>query len=82
MSGATLRSAQRAIDRAGVPVELQRCPDGYHIFIFDRPDLNVWDTVSEMVPYTSHLSPAEWVERAGIAMNTIKADLADRGITV
>lgn len=64
MAGATIRSVNRAIKRARIPVELARAPEGYHYFIYDNPERGVYDTVSVMVPYTNSVSVDRWVEWA------------------
>lgn len=69
----TIRQAQRAIDRAGVPLELVR-GEGYHYFIYDQPRRGVYETVSIYVPYTKTYSAAEWADQAG----WVYRDLLDR----
>lgn len=64
MTGATIRSVNRAIARAKIPVELVRAPEGYHYFIYDNPERGVYDTVSVMVPYTNSVSVERWVQWA------------------
>jgi hypothetical protein len=39
---------------------------GYLYFVYDRPELNVWETYSVPVCYLNHLSLEEWV-RIGAA---------------
>lgn len=41
-------------------VELVR-GDGYHYFIFDRPEQNVYETHSVYTCYTNHMSDDRWV---------------------
>lgn len=68
---ATIRSAQRAIDKLGVPLEIVR-GEGYHYFIYDT--LRHYETVSVYIPYTSHQTPLQWAE---IALN-IWADIKEK----
>lgn len=63
-TGTTIRQAQRAIDRAGIPLELVR-GEGYHYFVYDQPRRNAYETVSIYVPYTNTYSAAEWADQAG-----------------
>lgn len=79
MSGATLKQAQAAIDRAGLPLELVR-GEGYHYVIYDRPALNIFETESIYVPYTSHMDTAGWVAAAELAWATIKQACERRGL--
>jgi hypothetical protein len=81
MSGSTLKTAQAAINLRGVPLELVR-GEGYHYFIYDRPDIDVYETESVMVPYTNSQSDNRWVECALSAMETIRAVLQRRGIEI
>ena len=67
---ATIRQAQRAINRAGIPVELVR-GEGYHYFVYDNPEKGIFDTISVYVPYTNQLSVERWVEEAKDAYDTI-----------
>lgn len=69
----TIRQAQRAIDKAGIPVELVR-GEGYHYFVYDNPEKGIFDTVSVYVPYTKHLSVECWVEEAQSAYDLIYRD--------
>ena len=61
----TIRQAQRAIDKAGIPLEIVRAPEGYHYFIYDVLARGIFETVSLYVPYTNTYTPAEWAEQAG-----------------
>lgn len=72
-TGTTIRQAQRAIDKAGIPLELVR-GEGYHYFIYDQPRRNIYETVSIYVPYTKTYSAAEWANQAGL----VYCDLLDR----
>lgn len=38
--------------------------DGYHYFVFDDVDANVYETHSVMVSYTKQLTIAQWMEEA------------------
>ena len=71
----TIRQAQRAIDKAGIPLEIVRAPEGYHYFIYDVP--GVYETVSVYVPYTNTYSAAEWAEQAGLAYTDILNHIAE-----
>ena len=66
----TLASANRAIAKAGIPLELVR-GDGYHYFIYDIPAENVFDTESVYVCYTNTYTAKEWVKEATYAMAKI-----------
>jgi hypothetical protein len=61
----TIRQAQRAIDKAGIPLEIVR-GEGYHYFIYDVPARDIYETVSIYVPYTNTYSAAEWANQAGL----------------
>lgn len=61
----TIRQAQRAIDKAGIPLEIVR-GEGYHYFIYDVPARGLYETVSIYVPYTKTYSAAEWANQAGL----------------
>lgn len=69
----TLRQAQRAIEKAGIPVELARGV-GYHYFVYNNPEKGIFDTVSVYVPYTKDLSVERWVEEALSAYDVIYKD--------
>ncbi len=69
----TIRQAQRAIDKAGVPLEIVR-GEGYHYFIYDVPARGIYETASIYVPYTKTYSPAEWANQAGL----VYTDILDR----
>lgn len=73
MTGATLARANRAIEKAGIPVELVR-GEGYHYFVYDNPERNVYDTISVMVPYTNMCPVEWWVKEAEDAYEKIIAD--------
>lgn len=79
MSGATLKQAQAAVDRRGLPLELVR-GEGYHYFVYDQN--GHYDTVSEYVCYTNMLSAEQWADRAQSALDTIRADQVSRGIAL
>jgi hypothetical protein len=61
----TIRQAQRAIDKAGIPLEIVR-GEGYHYFIYDVPARDIFESVSLYVPYTKTYSAAEWANQAGL----------------
>ena len=61
----TIRQAQRAIDKARIPLEIVR-GEGYHYFIYDVPARGLYETVSIYVPYTKTYSAAEWANQAGL----------------
>jgi len=69
----TIRQAQRAIDKAGIPLEIVR-GEGYHYFIYDVPARGIYESVSIYVPYTKTYSAAEWANQAGL----IFIDMTDR----
>lgn len=75
----TLTQVNRALAKTGIPLELER-GDGYHYFIFDRPDLGLYETVSEYIPYTSHVSVERWVDMARSAMETIRAECPELAV--
>lgn len=66
----TIRQAQRAIDKAGIPLEIVR-GEGYHYFIYDVPARGLYETVSVYVPYTNTYSAAEWANQAGLVYTNI-----------
>lgn len=66
---ATIRSVNAAVRKAGIPLELVR-GEGYHYWVHDED--GHYDTVSEMVCYTSHISVEKWVEWARIAMKEMQ----------
>lgn len=72
-TGTTIRQAQRAIDRAGIPLELVR-GEGYHYFVYDQPRRNAYETVSIYVCYTKDYTADQWAEQAGL----VYRDLLDR----
>ena len=61
----TLARAQRAIDKARIPLDLVR-GEGYHYFVYDDRGPN-YDTLSVMIPYTKMYTAKEWVNQAGLA---------------
>ena len=67
---ATIKAVNAAVKKAGLPLELVR-GEGYHYWVHD--DDGYFETVSEMVCYTSHLTVERWVEWAKIAFKTMKA---------
>lgn len=71
----TIRQAQRAIDKAGVPLEIVR-GEGYHYFIYDVPARNIYETVSIYVPHTKTYSAAEWANQAGLVYTDITNRIA------
>jgi len=71
----TIRQAQRAIDKAGIPLEIVR-GEGYHYFIYDVPARNLFETVSIYVPYTNTYTPAEWANQAGLIYTDITNRIA------
>lgn len=77
MAYPTLKRINSAIRQAGIPLELER-GEGYHYFIYDRPDLNIYETESVYVPYTSIYTVAEWVREAQDALATIEAVIERR----
>ena len=67
----TLAAANRAISKAGIPLELVR-GEGYHYFIYTGPDENVLvDIDSVYVCYTNTFTAKQWVEEAASAMAKI-----------
>lgn len=70
----TIRQAQRAIDKAGVPLELVR-GDGYHYFIYDAPSRGIYEDVSIYVPFTKDYTAEQWAQQAVYAMDDIRAKL-------
>ena len=66
----TIRRAQRAIDKAGIPLEIVR-GEGDHYFIYDVPARGLYETVSVYVPYTNTYSAAEWANQAGLIYTDI-----------
>jgi hypothetical protein len=70
MSRATLRAVNRAVARAGIPLELVR-GDGYHYWVLDTPKR--YETHSECVCYTSSVPVETWVEWARAAYQHLTA---------
>lgn len=66
----TLARIQKAISKAGIPLELVRGA-GYQYFVFD--DANHFETASVCVCYLNQLTVAQWVEEARAAMLEINA---------
>lgn len=67
----TIRQAQRAIDKAGIPLEIVR-GEGYHYFVYDVPARGRFETISIYVPYTNTYTPAEWANQAGLVYTDIE----------
>lgn len=67
----TIAKANRAIVKAGIPLELVR-GEGYHYFVYD--DRRHYDSVSIYVPYTNSFTAARWVEEAADAYQIIIKD--------
>lgn len=63
---ATLKQVNRAIAKAGLPLELER-GEGYHYFICDDPTRNIYETVAVYVTHTNTCTVAEWVGLAAAA---------------
>lgn len=76
MTGATIKTAQRAIDKAGIPLEIVR-GEGYHYFVYDQIAANRFDTISVYIPYTSHQTPEQWAILAGNAWAQIQKEHAE-----
>jgi hypothetical protein len=70
----TLARIQKAISKAGIPLELVR-GSGYQYFIFD--DANHFETKSVCVCYLNQLTVEQWVEAARSAMFEINARISD-----
>lgn len=68
---ATLKLVNRAVAKAGIPLELVR-GKGYHYWVYDTADR--WETVSVYMPYTSSVSVDCWVEWAKQAMAELTAE--------
>ena len=73
----TLKQANRAIAKAGTPLELER-GDGYHYFIYDVVAKGIYETVSIYVPYTKTYTAAEWANQAGLVYCDLLNRLAER----
>lgn len=73
----TLKQANRAIAKAGIPLELER-GDGYHYFIYDVVAKGIYETVSIYVPYTKTYTAAEWANQAGLVYCDLLNRLAER----
>lgn len=69
---ATIKTAQRAIDKARLPLEIVRAPEGYHYFVYNVPARNLYETVSVYIPYTSHQTPEQWAALAASAWGTMQ----------
>jgi hypothetical protein len=74
----TIRQAQCAIDKAGIPLEIVR-GEGYHYFIYDVPARDIFESVSIYVPYTKTYSAAEWANQAGLVFTDILERRRARG---
>ena len=68
---ATLNLVNRAVTKAGIPLELVR-GEGYHYWVYDTATR--WDTISVYVPYTSSVSVQCWVEWAKQAIEELTAE--------
>lgn len=73
----TLKQANRAIAKAGIPLELER-GDGYHYFIYDVVAEGLYETVSIYVPYTSTYTASEWAQQAAWVYADLCKRLAER----
>ena len=76
---ATLAQINARIAKAHPHIELVR-GEGYHYFIFDNG--TAYDTRSVMVPYTSHMTAARWLEEAAAFAADAAASLADAAAEV
>ena len=74
----TIRQAQRAIDKAGIPLEIVR-GEGYHYFVYDVPARDIFESVSIYVPYTKTYSAAEWANQAALVFVDILERRRARG---
>ena len=74
----TIARAQRAINKARVPLEIVR-GEGYHYFIYESARKGLYETVSVMIPYTNMLSAQDWVTQARWAYEGIKERIEQRG---
>lgn len=70
MAAATIARVNRAIEKAGIPVQLVR-GDGYHYFVYDNEERNVYETLSVMIPYTNMCAVEWWVKEAEDAYENI-----------
>ena len=68
----TLARIQKAINKAGIPLELVR-GEGYQYFVFDNG--KHYDTVSVYVCYLKHYTVEQWVEEAQSAYEVVQAEL-------
>lgn len=73
----TIAQANRAIADAGYPLELVRGV-GYHYFIYDIPEANIYETVSVYVCYTNTYTPKGWVNEARNAWEDIRKTMDSR----
>lgn len=73
MSRATIKAVNRAVSRAGIPLELVR-GDGYHYWVYDTAGR--FDTFSVYVCYTNCVSVERWVEWAKEALAEITRAIA------
>lgn len=74
MPSTTLKQANAAIAKAGIPLELVR-GEGYHYFVYDVPAKNIYETVSIYVCYTNTYTAQEWTEQAERVYGEILATL-------
>ena len=68
MNRATIKAVNRAVVKAGIPLELVR-GEGYHCWVYDTAGR--WETVSVYLPYTNSVSVKRWLEWARQAMAEI-----------
>lgn len=71
----TLAAANRAISKAGIPLELVR-GEGYHYFVYIGPDAEnvLVDIDSVYVCYTNTFTAWQWVQVAASALTKIMED--------
>lgn len=82
MAYITLKQINKAIAKDGIPLELERGAEGYHYFIYDNEELNVFETESVYVCYTNTYSILEWIDEAHRCLQVIRKELANRDITI
>lgn len=68
MNRATIKSVNRAVAKAGIPLELVR-GERYHYWVLDQQGR--YDTISEYICYTNSVSVEKWLEWARIAYATM-----------
>lgn len=73
----TLSQANRAIAKAGIPLELER-GEGYHYFIYDVPAQGIYETISVYVPYTKTYTASEWAQQAAWSMGSLRQRITER----